>query len=478
TIPDFHHHHNVLHHRSLVFPQVILIAVVAGFLSIATLLGNLMVMISFKIDKQLQTISNYFLFSLAVADITIGVVSMPLFTLYTLMGYWPLGSFVCDTWLALDYLASNASRDSHYWSLLSVTHTTGPSLSVTHTTGPSLSVTLTHYWSRPQRDSHYWSPPQRDSHYWSLPQRDSHYWSLLSRDSHTTGPALSVTHTIGPSFSVTPTTGPSLSVTPTTGPSLSRDPHYRSLPHVPTLLSVTHTPSARLSLPQRDLKLPQRDSHSFSVTLTTGPSLSVTHTPQRDSHSFSVTLTTGPSSAVTLTTGPSLSVTRPLTYRVKRTPRRAAFMIGSAWIAPLILWPPWIYSWPYIEGYRSVPTSECYIQFIETNEYVTFGTAIAAFYLPVTVMCGLYWRIWRRRRTTEGPHQPAGGKKGPDYIAVCCLTCVDSGVLPHLCRLRCVASPVDSGVLPHLCELGCCLTCVDADVLPHLCRLRCDASPV
>lgn len=31
-----------------------------------------MVMLSFKVDKQLQTISNYFLFSLAVADITIG----------------------------------------------------------------------------------------------------------------------------------------------------------------------------------------------------------------------------------------------------------------------------------------------------------------------------------------------------------------------------------------------------------------------
>lgn len=29
-------------------------------------------MVSFKIDKQLQTISNYFLFSLAVADIAIG----------------------------------------------------------------------------------------------------------------------------------------------------------------------------------------------------------------------------------------------------------------------------------------------------------------------------------------------------------------------------------------------------------------------
>ncbi|XP_069947872.1 muscarinic acetylcholine receptor DM1 isoform X2 [Cherax quadricarinatus] len=210
--------------------EVVLIAVVAGFLSIATLLGNLMVMISFKIDKQLQTISNYFLFSLAVADITIGLVSMPFFTLYTLMGYWPLGPLVCDTWLALDYLASNAS-----------------------------------------------------------------VLNLLI---------------------------------------ISFDRYF--------------------------------------------------------------------------------SVTRPLTYRAKRTTRRAAVMIGSAWIISLILWPPWIYSWPYIEGHRTVPAGECYIQFIETNEYVTFGTAIAAFYLPVTVMCGLYWRIWREteKRQKDLTNLQAG-KKDP-----------------------------------------------------------------
>ena len=66
-------------------------------------------MISFKIDKQLQTISNYFLFSLAVADFAIGLISMPLYTVYIVAGRWPLGPHVCDTWLALDYLASNAS---------------------------------------------------------------------------------------------------------------------------------------------------------------------------------------------------------------------------------------------------------------------------------------------------------------------------------------------------------------------------------
>ncbi|KAG7190858.1 hypothetical protein KM043_006921 [Ampulex compressa] len=189
----------------------VIIVIVAVFMSLTTVVGNIMVMISFKIDKQLQTISNYFLFSLAVADFAIGLISMPLFTLYTVLGYWPLGPHVCDTWLALDYLASNAS-----------------------------------------------------------------VLNLLI---------------------------------------ISFDRYF--------------------------------------------------------------------------------SVTRPLTYRAKRTTFKAAIMIGCAWGISLLLWPPWIYAWPYIEGQRTVPNNACYIQFIETNHYITFGTAIAAFYVPVTVMIILYWRIWK-----------------------------------------------------------------------------------
>lgn len=87
-------------------------------------------------------------------------------------------------------------------------------------------------------------------------------------------------------------------------------------------------------------------------------------------------------------------------------------MIGSAWGISLLLWPPWIYSWPYIEGERTVPDNQCYIQFIETNHYITFGTAIAAFYVPVTIMCGLYWRIWREteKRQKDLPNLQAGKK--------------------------------------------------------------------
>ncbi|KAK2576484.1 hypothetical protein KPH14_005812 [Odynerus spinipes] len=202
------------------------IVIIAIVLSLVTVIGNIMVMISFKIDKQLQTISNYFLFSLAVADFAVGLISMPLFTVYTVLGYWPLGPHVCDTWLALDYLASNAS-----------------------------------------------------------------VLNLLI---------------------------------------ISFDRYF--------------------------------------------------------------------------------SVTRPLTYRAKRTTFKAAIMIACAWGISLLLWPPWIYAWPYIEGQRTVASNACYIQFIETNHYITFGTAIAAFYVPVTVMIILYWRIWKetKKRQRDLPNLQAG----------------------------------------------------------------------
>ncbi|VDK44274.1 unnamed protein product [Gongylonema pulchrum] len=44
------------------------------------------------------------------------------------------------------------------------------------------------------------------------------------------------------------------------------------------------------------------------------------------------------------------SVTRPLTYRPRRTAKKAFMMIASTYIASAMLWPPWIISWPYIEG--------------------------------------------------------------------------------------------------------------------------------
>ena len=209
--------------------QATLIGISAGLLSLVTIAGNLMVMVSFKMDKQLQTISNYFLFSLAVADMIIGSISMPLFTAYIIQQQWTFGSVVCDCWLSVDYLASNAS-----------------------------------------------------------------VLNLLV---------------------------------------ISFDRYF--------------------------------------------------------------------------------SVTRPLTYRVRRTTKKAALMIFSAWAISAVVWPPWIVAWPYIEGARTVPENDCYIQFIYSNEYMSIVTVMIAFFVPVTVMIGLYVRVWWEtvKRQRELVHLQAAGKK-------------------------------------------------------------------
>ena len=87
------------------------------------------------------------------------------------------------------------------------------------------------------------------------------------------------------------------------------------------------------------------------------------------------------------------SVTQPLSYRAKRTTKKAAMMIASAWLLSLIIWVPAIYGWPVlVDGERIVDDNACFVQFIKTSQAMSIGAAMAAFYIPVMIMCGLYCR--------------------------------------------------------------------------------------
>ncbi|XP_042313337.1 5-hydroxytryptamine receptor 2B [Sceloporus undulatus] len=77
---------------------------------IPTIGGNILVILAVSLEKKLQYATNYFLMSLAVADLLVGLFVMPL-ALSTILSetQWPLPRDLCPVWLFLDVLFSTAS---------------------------------------------------------------------------------------------------------------------------------------------------------------------------------------------------------------------------------------------------------------------------------------------------------------------------------------------------------------------------------
>ena len=86
--------------------QTIILGLAGGCFSLITIGGNLIVIISFFLERTIRQPANYFIASLAVSDLLIGTVSMPLYTTYILSSkHWSMGETFCDLWLSVDYTA-------------------------------------------------------------------------------------------------------------------------------------------------------------------------------------------------------------------------------------------------------------------------------------------------------------------------------------------------------------------------------------
>ncbi|CAI5456282.1 unnamed protein product [Caenorhabditis angaria] len=83
----------------------ILVWLVIIVLSLETIIGNAMVIMAYRIERNIsKQVSNRYIVSLAISDLIIGIEGFPFFTIYVLNGdRWPLGEIACQTWLFLDY---------------------------------------------------------------------------------------------------------------------------------------------------------------------------------------------------------------------------------------------------------------------------------------------------------------------------------------------------------------------------------------
>jgi len=87
----------------------IFLSLFLGILILVTIVGNLFVIIAILIEQNLRTVGNYLVLSLAIADLMVACLVMPLGAEYEVYGEWNLGPELCDFWICADVLCCTAS---------------------------------------------------------------------------------------------------------------------------------------------------------------------------------------------------------------------------------------------------------------------------------------------------------------------------------------------------------------------------------
>ncbi|XP_035264408.1 5-hydroxytryptamine receptor 1B [Anguilla anguilla] len=85
------------------------LAVILSIITLATTLSNAFVIATISQSRKLHTPANFLIASLAVTDLLVSILVMPICVLYTVSQTWSLGQIICDLWLSSDITCCTAS---------------------------------------------------------------------------------------------------------------------------------------------------------------------------------------------------------------------------------------------------------------------------------------------------------------------------------------------------------------------------------
>lgn len=80
----------------------------SAFILVA-IVGNVLVILSVVCNKHLQTVTNFFIVNLAMADLLLSTIVLPFSASLEVFGCWVFGRLFCNIWAAVDVLCCTAS---------------------------------------------------------------------------------------------------------------------------------------------------------------------------------------------------------------------------------------------------------------------------------------------------------------------------------------------------------------------------------
>ncbi|KAM4616861.1 5-hydroxytryptamine receptor 1A-alpha [Polymixia lowei] len=87
----------------------VITSLLLGALILCSIFGNACVVAAIALERSLQNVANYLIGSLAVTDLMVSVLVLPMAALYQVLNKWTLGQEICDIFISLDVLCCTSS---------------------------------------------------------------------------------------------------------------------------------------------------------------------------------------------------------------------------------------------------------------------------------------------------------------------------------------------------------------------------------